>query len=92
LEHEGNGAIFGAAGGPGRGAIMTFRKRAWIAAVIGLSLSTTVFILSCATRKPFMASPQFVGFYVCWRIFGFESASVTDYAFIALPVNAASYS
>jgi hypothetical protein len=64
----------------------------WIAVAVGLLLSITLFGLSYATRSAILALPQFPGFYVCWRLFGFESATRSQYGLVGIPINAAVYS
>jgi len=71
---------------------MSLRNRAWIAAVIGSSSSLIFFILYIVTEWRSLLLLQFVGFYCCWRTVGFESATMTDFPLITLPINAAIYS
>src|ERR1035441_7688927 len=47
--------------------------------------------LSYATNSELLLWPQFVGFVVCIALRGVHSATKTDFAEIAIPINAAIY-
>lgn len=66
-------------------------KQMWIAAVAGFAISVLLFWLAYLTRSDALAPPQFIGFYICMLLRGVESASNTDYALIALPINGLIY-
>jgi hypothetical protein len=66
-------------------------KQIGIALIGGFSLSAMLFWLSYATKSDLLFWPQFVGFVVCIALRGIHSATKTDYAEIAIPINAAIY-
>ena len=67
-------------------------KQLWIAVVIGFAISAALFNLAYATHSSVLEMPQLIGFLVCMLLRGgVHSATKTDYALIALPVNAAIY-
>ena len=68
------------------------RKRAWIAALAGSSLSVTLFVASYATDGISLAWAQAIVFLVCVLLRGVHSSTKTDFALIGLPINAIIYS
>jgi len=66
-------------------------KQLWIAIAIGFAISAVLFNAVYATNSSFLTIPQLIGFFVCMLLRGVHSATKTDYALIALPVNAAIY-
>lgn len=66
-------------------------RRLWIAIVIGFAISAVLFNLGYATHSTALYVPQFIGFYVCMLLRGVHSATETDFALIAIPVNAVIY-
>ena len=67
-------------------------KQLWIAVVSGFAISAVLFNLAYATRSSVLTIPQLIGFFVCMLLRGgVHSATKTDYALIALPVNAVIY-
>jgi len=67
-------------------------KQLWIAVVIGFAISAALFNLAYATHSTVLAIPQLIGFFCCMLLRGgVHNATKTDYALIALPVNAAIY-
>ena len=66
-------------------------KQIGIALIVGLSLSAVLFWLSYAANSELLSWPQFVGFMVCIALRGVHSATKTDFAEIAIPINAAIY-
>src|ERR1019366_444984 len=66
-------------------------KQIGIALVAGVGLSAMLFWLSYATNSELLLWPQFVGFVVCIALRGVHSATKTDFAEIAIPINAAIY-
>jgi hypothetical protein len=66
-------------------------SRMWIAVVAGFVISAVLFYLSYATRSSALMLPQSIGFFVCMFLRGVHSATKTDYALIALPINAVIY-
>jgi hypothetical protein len=63
----------------------------WIAILIGFAISAVLFNLAYATHSSALTMPQFIGFYVCMLLRGVHSATKTDFALIAIPVNAVIY-
>jgi hypothetical protein len=66
-------------------------RQLWIAIVIGSAISAVLFKLDYATHSAALYAPQFIGFYVCMLLRGVHTATETDYALIAIPVNAITY-
>jgi hypothetical protein len=68
------------------------RKQVWIAVVIGAAISVALSALLYTINGYALYVLQFIGFFVCLMLFGFDSpATKTDYALIAIPVNAGVY-
>jgi hypothetical protein len=67
---------------------MSARTRVGIAALAGLLLSGSLFLLSYSTESPFWVWPQMVGFYLTLILGGFHSASGIDFLMISVPTNA----
>jgi hypothetical protein len=63
-----------------------------IAVVAGFGISALLFHLSYMTGSYVLMSFQLIGFFVCMFLRGVHSATKTDYAMIAIPVNAVIYS
>jgi hypothetical protein len=66
-------------------------KQLWIAVVIGFAISAVLFSLGYLTHSRAVAMPQNIGFVVCMVLVGIHNATKSDYALIALPVNAVIY-
>jgi hypothetical protein len=67
------------------------QQRVWVAILAGLLISVALFFLAYSTRVSFLSWPQAIGFFACMAIVGIDSATKTDLATIAIPLNAAVY-
>ena len=66
-------------------------KHIWIALIAGFGASVLLFCASYATHGILLFWLQCAGFFICAALRGFDSATKTDYAEIAIPINAAIY-
>jgi hypothetical protein len=67
------------------------KRKAWLAIFSGTLVSVVLFVSVYSTRIFFFYWPQALGFYICMLIRGVHSATKSDYALIAIPINAAIY-
>jgi hypothetical protein len=66
-------------------------KHIWIALIAGFGISAMLFWVSYATSSVVLSWPQCAGFWVCMVLRGVHSSTKTDFAEIAIPINAAIY-
>jgi hypothetical protein len=66
-------------------------RHAWASVISGSAASALLFYLSYATSSTLLFWPQYVGMVVCMALRGVHSATETDYAMIAIPINAVIY-
>jgi hypothetical protein len=69
-----------------------FKRSASVAIFAGTLVSVVLFLGVYSTRSAFLYWPQAVGFFVCTLVRGVHTATKSDYATIAVPIDAAIYS
>ena len=67
------------------------QQRVWIAALTGSLISVALYFVSYSFPISFLFWLQIVGFYASMVILGVHRATKTDFAMIAIPINAAVY-
>jgi hypothetical protein len=67
------------------------QQRVWIAALAGSLISVALYFVSYSFPSSFLLWLQSVGVYATIVIRGLHTATKTDFAMIAIPINAAVY-